>query len=137
MNPTRADVLSVLKEMPGVSAARVARRLGVDRTTVSYHLRRLGREGLVSASGAPRTRRWFAAGAAIPAGERRALAAAQDAKPLLDALREAPGVTQSELARRLGVPRPTLAGRLVRLRREGLVSATRSGRLVLLHVTME
>ena len=130
---TKEALRSLLHARPGLTPAEAARTLDVDPTTALYHLRRLASEGRIAVSGGPRTRRYW------PPGPRSARTpppprSAREVAPLLDALRQTPGATQSELSRRLGVPRATVAGRLVRLRREGVVTATRQGREVRLHL---
>ena len=132
LTSTREAVEGLLRERPGLAPADAARALGLDRTTVQYHLRRLVREGRAVTGAAARGPRYFPAGA-MPRAARGAFLRAQEGAPLLDAIRAAPGCTQSDLARRLCVPRATLAWRLGRLRQEGLVTGTRRGREVLLH----
>jgi predicted transcriptional regulator len=130
---TREILAKILRERPGLTPADAARALGVDRTTAQYHLRRLVREGRAVTGGAARGMRYFPPGA-VPREAREAFIAAQRGSALLDALRGKPGCTQSALARDLGVPRPSLAWHLDRLRKAGLVRAERQGREVRLSV---
>jgi predicted transcriptional regulator len=133
-NTTREALAGLLHGSPGLTPADAARALGVDRTTIQYHLRRLVREGRAVTGGAPRSLRYFPPGA-VPRDARAAFIAAQGEAPLLDALRHAPGCTPSALARDLGVPRQRLAWHLGRLRKAGLVRAERQGREV--HLSLE
>ena len=119
---TREKLHAALAQEPGLPAAALARRVGIDPSTALYHLRRLKQEGLaVEERGG-----WFLAGTAA----RESLVAAREGAAVIEALRAAPGATKSGLAARLGVPRATLAPQLARLERAGLVECRREGRSV-------
>jgi predicted transcriptional regulator len=122
----RARLCALLADTPGLTTGEAARALGVDRTTATYHLRRLAKARAAVAEGA----RWFPVGALDPR-ERPVVVAARNGRALLDAVRATPGASKSALARVLGLPRATLAWKLARLERAGLVRCQRRGREVL------
>ncbi len=129
---TRQRLHDILRETPGLTTAEAARLAGVDRTTATYHLRRLAKERVALLEGA----RWFPAGAGAPP-QRALLVAARQGSALLDAVRASPGASKSGLARALGVPRATLVWQLARLERVGLVRCERRGREVLVSPSPE
>jgi predicted transcriptional regulator len=125
-------VLALLRAHRGLGAAEVARALGIDRTTARYHLRRLERQGL----GVEHSARWFAAGTLPPRERARHMRDAVSPE-VLAAVRAAPGLPKTELARHVGLARPTLAWHLARLSREGLVRSERDGRAARVYPTRE
>jgi predicted transcriptional regulator len=88
------------------------------------------RDGFVLVHGGPRALRYFAAGAQ-PADERARAAAERSGAEVLAAVRQAPGVDKSRLARELAISRATVMWHLALLERAGLVRYERAGRRVL------
>lgn len=129
---TRARVLERVRAAPGEGAAATARAIGLDATTVAYHLRRLERDQLVVAEGEGRARRYFAVGAASPA-QRVALLAERASVEMLSLVRAEPGLSKTEIARRLQVARATVTWHVGRLARAGLVRIERDGRRAMVH----
>ena len=60
--PTRERVAELVNASPGKSATTLAQEIGLDDTTVSYHLHRLTREGRVLSEGSGRELVWFPRG---------------------------------------------------------------------------
>lgn len=123
---TRARVLALLRERPGLGTTEAARELGLDPTTVSYHLRRLAKERLVVTEGKGRCARHFASGS-LAAPERVRILAERTSPQVLAAIRDAPGAPTASLAARVDIARTTLRWHLASLERAGLVRCERDG----------
>lgn len=122
---TRGRIFALVQARPAILAVEVARELGLDRTTVRYHLRRLVREGLVCAEGPAH----FAAGSLAREARAACVAAARSAR-VLDAVRQHPGRAKNDLAEAVGLARATVSWHLDRLAAAGLVRLAREGRSV-------
>ncbi|MFA5861063.1 MAG: winged helix-turn-helix transcriptional regulator [Candidatus Thermoplasmatota archaeon] len=128
----RAALTDLLRERPGISQSDLARALGLDPSTVRYHLHRLEKEGLVVQEGTgSRRARYFAPGSTVPA-DRPAIAVARSvgSASVLQAVRDSPGSTMTELAQRMSVCRTTVGWHIRKLALARLVCLERDGRTV-------
>lgn len=119
---SRARILHLLREKPGMNLTQLAKAAGLSWTTVKYHLRRLQVQGVVQVERfGRRDSRWFPLG--VPSKYRPWLATLldQDTLRILDVLadREA-GV--AELARLLGRSESAIRRRLYRMHRAGMLA---------------
>lgn len=121
---TRADVLRAVEASPGIDTATLRRQLGVPRTTLLYHLRRLERERLVVVRARGASLLVAPPGVALQSEQALPMAA----RELLAAIRAAPGGTADDYAARLAAPRRTVAHRLGALERDGHVARASEGR---------
>ena len=92
MEQTWEKIVEALRNEPGQCATGVARVVGINASTASYHLRRLAREGKVSFADFGRERVWFALGCQLCPVLRRAVPAMRRAgvAPIAVAMTEAP-----------------------------------------------
>lgn len=130
----RNAIHAAVRGNPGVTTPNLAKVAAVGRTTATYHLRVLEREGYVASRIVGRSRHWF------PVGEARALP--PEALALLqhpttgkvaEVVKSAPGIDQTTLCTQLGLS-PSLAHwHLDRLAAAGLVTKARDGRRVRYH----
>lgn len=129
----RAALTALLHERPGLSPSELARGIGLDPSTVRYHLHRLVKEGLViqEGPGSGRHARYFAPGT-IAASERPAIAIAnsQESTNVLDVVRQTPGLTMTEISTRMSLGRTTVSWHLRKLALARLVRLERHGRAV-------
>lgn len=107
-------VLDLVHEVPGASHALLARRLGVDMSTVKYHVRRLERKGAVVSTIVGRERRVFPPGAVAPVVD------GDDARVLLAMRGGAHRVC--DILAATGLPNGRARNALLRLRVHGLVA---------------
>jgi DNA-binding transcriptional ArsR family regulator len=115
---------------PGLSLSDLAQRMGLSWGNTVHHLGVLRRSGLVVSLRHGRYRRWFVAGQ--EPGERAQVAALRNATSarVAKAVLESPGLSQKQLADRLGMTPQAVHWHLVRLAGAGLVRRVRDGRQV-------
>lgn len=125
-HPTRARVHAFVCAAPGQSIQGIARGVGLPRNTVEHHVRALERHGYVRVEDGP-AGKWVA-----PVGEATSfepLLARQHVPQLLAIVRASPGLTQAELAARLGMRKGHLSELLGELERAGTITREREGRV--------
>ncbi len=130
-DPTRARLLDLIRRDPGVGAESLTTALDAGRGTVRHHLGVLLRAGHVSRVRLGRYTRYFPAGP-MAASEmtREAVLRAGSARRVHEAIATNEGVTQTELARTVGLTAPAVHYLVDRLEAAGLVRRVRDGRTV-------
>lgn len=129
---SRERLLGTIRATPGLAVADLAERTGLPRNTVTYHLRVLERERLVSSTRNGRNRLFFAPGSLEKRVQADAMATLRHETTLAmaRAIGETPGVDQKALCARVGVS-PSLAHwHADRLVASGVVDKRREGRSV-------
>ncbi len=124
----RDRLLAFVRAHPGASIQDLADHLGVGRTAVVHHVRRLARQRELVSQGLGRRRLHFAAAATPP--EQRGmlgLLRLRMARCVLEELRADPSVSWRGLARRLRVAPHTIRWHVARLRDEGLLHVETHG----------
>ena len=135
-NKVRASVYAHVKSNPGAHPSGIAETLGLGWGTVVYHLARLEEASLVTPREAHNRKCYFAVGGELDNAGRTAVAAmsTDKARSIVEILRGTPGLSQKELAERLGISQALASWHVKRLIASGVIIATRSGRSNLLHV---
>jgi len=135
-NKVRASVFEHVKANPGAHPSAIAETVGIGWGTVVYHLARLEESQLVTPRSAHHRKCYFAVGSDLDGAGRTAVAAMSTDKgrAIVDALRAAPGLSQKELAERIGISQALLSWHVKRLLASGVLVSTRSGRSNLLAV---
>lgn len=129
---SRERLLDAIRAKPGQAVADLAERTGYPRNTVTYHLRVLEREGLVSSTRNGRNRLFFAPGSLPQRANADGFAALRHETTLAmaRAIGANPGVDQKALCESVGLS-PSLAHwHADRLVASGLVDKRREGRYV-------
>ncbi|HVL49326.1 MAG TPA: winged helix-turn-helix transcriptional regulator [Candidatus Thermoplasmatota archaeon] len=127
----RRKILDYIAANPGIHMRRIGRALELSYGTLSYHLYRLEREGILTTQESGLFKRYYTA-----AGRPRE--AAREAPPVA-ALRKIerdvfediaanPGSTQARIAERLGLSRQALHYHIKKLERMGYISKVAQGR---------
>lgn len=129
-NPVRARLYEVVAHNPGVTIQDAAERVGIARTTASYHLRILGREGLVIERPARKSVHYYRNDGMLNDDEQLRLQAlaSERTRNVAEVLAERPGLQRSELARLLGLSIATVNWHLRPLSERGLVREEPRGR---------
>lgn len=124
----REDILSCVREHPGIHLRGVERRTELPLGQVLYHLDRLERMGLVASHRDSGFRRYFSADA-ISRVEKPILSALRHDVPrrLVLALLERPGLPHKTLQALAGVAGSTLSFHLQRLVASGVLRREREG----------
>lgn len=129
---TRRRVFDAIWRDPGIRMATIAGLLGLDYTTVRYHVRRLEEPGLVRGVGSGQ-KAWFAAGHwASEEVELRALVGTAMAVALYRWLQAHGPTDVSGCAAGIGVSLPTVTRAAARLTRAGMILREREGKRVML-----
>lgn len=129
---SRDLLLSTIRERPGLAVADLAKATGTPRNTVTYHLRVLEREGLVSSTRNGRNRLFFAPGSLEKRSSADALAALrhETSRAIAVEVGVQPGLDQQTLCQKFGL-QPSLAHwHADRLVTSGIVEKRREGRRV-------
>lgn len=128
----RERLLDAIRATPGMAVADLAQNAAVPRNTVTYHLRVLEREGLVSSTRNGRNRLYFAPGSLPQRANAGAFATLrhQTTLAMARAIGETPGVDQKALCERVGLSASLAHWHADRLVASGLVDKRREGRFV-------
>lgn len=129
-NPVRARLYEVVARHPGITIQDAAEKVGIARTTASYHLRILGREGLVVERPARKSVHYYRNDGKLSEDEQlRLQALASDrTREVAVLLASQPGLQRSELARLLGLSIATVNWHLRPLAERGLIREEPKGR---------
>jgi DNA-binding MarR family transcriptional regulator len=119
-HPTRHRIREHLREHPGCGMADLAHALSLDFKTVSHHVSVLARAGFVSVLRDGRDYVLCLRGEETRA-QRAALLAHPVRQGVMQAVHDAPGLRQSDLARKLGVSRSALHPHVRQLLRSGVL----------------
>lgn len=119
---TRERLVDVLRGTPGLTQREAARALGLDYSTIQYHVRRLERERAVRLVPLGRVQRLYLP-EDEPSAALRAKAALESpgARAVLELARARGGVTVRDIVDVLALPRSTAHERLARLARAGVL----------------
>lgn len=129
-NEQRARVYEHVKANPGAHPSAIAESLGLGWGTVIYHLSRLEQTKLVTVRHGSHRKCYFAVDGSLDAQERAAVAAASGdkARAIVQAIREAPGLSQKDLAGTLGMSQALASWHVKRLVASGVLVVAREGR---------
>jgi predicted transcriptional regulator len=121
-NPNRRFVYELIRRRPGMHFKAIAHDAGFGNGATAYHLRVLERGHMITAVALRGYRRYYLSGT-VPHGELRGRAEleAGSARRAYDAVRSQPGITLSELARRVQVSPPAAHKTVERLHGAGLL----------------
>ena len=135
-NRVRASVYEHVRANPGAHPSRIADELDLGWGTVVYHLARLEESSLVTTRPGHNRKCYFAVGTDLDNAGRTAVAAmsTDKARAIVETLRASPGLSQKELAERLGMSQALASWHVKRLVGTGVLVTTRAGRANLLHV---
>jgi predicted transcriptional regulator len=136
-NPVRARLYETVARQPGITIQDAAERVGIARTTAAYHLRLLGRQGLVLERPARKTVHYYRNDGRLTETQQLQLQALASSRTrnLAVVLASRPGLQRSELAAALGVTIATVNWHLRPLVDRGLLREELQGRRRLLYPT--
>lgn len=129
---SRERLLDAIRDRPGLAVADLAKATSTPRNTVTYHLRVLEREGLVTSKRNGRNRLFFAPGAAERRMSDEAIAALrhETSRAMAVEIGATPGLDQQALCQKFGL-QPSLAHwHADRLVASGIAEKRREGRRV-------
>ncbi|MBW3583640.1 MAG: hypothetical protein KY455_11130 [Euryarchaeota archaeon] len=128
---TREEIVSFVRENPGVATEEVRKHTGIGWGTVVYHLSALEQHGVIVSTKVGRHRSWFLPGSGNEL-RRQAMAVLQSqaTRRVYETILAAPGSTQQEVAGEIGVTHGSVIFQVGRLQRVGLIRKEREGRFV-------
>ncbi len=129
-NEARSNLYTHIREHPGKHVSALAADLHLGWGTITYHLARLENNKLVTPKSVSGRKCYFAIGTDLNADDRTAIATlnSDPARRIIDAVRNAPGITQKDLAQTLGISQALASWHIKRLTTTGVLQTTRQGR---------
>ncbi len=116
----RAEIMDLLWAVPGLTEAELASELGIPRSTVRWHLFVLESRGLLATRRVGRRVVYFPPGREAEA-LRNSAARKRGNREIVRLLKEEPGLTAEEIARKLGASLGSVERRLRELQAAGVV----------------
>ncbi|NJE05371.1 ArsR family transcriptional regulator [Thermococcus sp. M36] len=126
----RNEILETIRNKPGITFRELARELGIGIGDLQYHLHRLEKEGAVFSRKVGRRRYLFPRGLEGDAQRLLIAISTETRRKILMLLMER-DMTQSGIAKALGLSQPTVSYHMGELARLGIVSARRDGKSVM------
>jgi DNA-binding transcriptional ArsR family regulator len=126
----RAEIVAFVKANPGLSINRIGRKLGMHRTTVDFHVRRLEAADLLERRRVPFHEGVFRAGVEALDATPSTTMRRKHAVAVVEAVRRRPGLIQKELLEAVGLSRKVFRDLEPALLREGLLRRRADGRAV-------
>lgn len=135
-NKARNNVYEHVRANPGAHPSGIASALHLGWGTVVYHLARLEETQLVTCKAAHHRKCYFVVGSDMNSDARSAVAAMahEKAKLIVQTIRNAPGITQKNMAEKVGMSQALASWHVKRLVESGVVLTHREGRSNALHV---
>lgn len=128
---TRDEIIAFVEQNPGVVTEEIRAQMAIGWGTVVYHLSALEHHGHLVSQKTGRHRSWFRPGTAS-AAHKPALAVLRSAaaRRVFETVRDEPGLTQQEVAERIGVTHGAVIFQANRLQKVDLLRKEREGRHV-------
>lgn len=125
---TRDEILHYVRANPGANAEEIRRRILIGRGTALHHLDTLERNRLLVSIKSGGRRCYFEPGQ-IDASKKATVATLRSraAEAFFAAVQERPGLTQKEMAARLGVSHPAVWYQARKLEEAGIIRSRRQG----------
>jgi len=118
-NANRAKIYHTIMNYPGSSFSDLRILLGIKNGTLSHHLMKLEKEGLIRSKKIGIFRRFYPSGGDIPKDlEER----------IIDVILDNPGISQSSVAKELDITRQVANYHINSLKRRGRLIVRKSGR---------
>lgn len=129
-NPSRLSIYTYIKTKPGAYISEIVGNVGLDRETIKYHIKALETQKKIEAYREGGKTRFFENSFAYNEDEMKVISALQNItnqRIILEIL-TCKCNTNIDLAREIGVSRPTISWYIKNLREIGLIMETREGR---------
>ncbi|MCA1813640.1 MAG: winged helix-turn-helix transcriptional regulator [Halobacteriales archaeon] len=126
IHPLREDMLSRIRAHPGIHESQLAREMGLRHTHVQYHLRVLRQSRIVEERRFGGLKCLFEVGKLSEAEKGHAMNLRGRGPEVLQGIVVEPGITQRDLARKLGMSESSVKWHLDRLTQAGMVRTDRA-----------
>ncbi|MCU0798669.1 MAG: winged helix-turn-helix transcriptional regulator [Candidatus Thermoplasmatota archaeon] len=118
-NRNRALIYRTIVAYPGASFSDIRMLLGIKNGTLSHHLIKLEKEGLIKSKKMGIFRKFYPSSGVVPKDLE---------EKIMDVVLDNPGISQSMVARSLEITRQVANYHISSLKRKGMVIVKRSGR---------
>jgi predicted transcriptional regulator len=129
-NENRHNILNYIYSNPGTTVAKVAQAQSIDRGTAKYHLFKLESEGKIVLNRIGKFSRVFRNSHTYDDFEKTVIAHLQNqtSRSVLLLVLEQPGITNKEMAERLGVEKTAIHWHIDKFVNDGLISYRKEGK---------
>ena len=118
-NANRAKIYSTIINYPGMSFTDMRMLLGIKNGTLSHHLLKLEKEGVVRSKKIGIFRRFYPSGGDVP----------KDLEEMIvDVILDNPGISQTSVAKRLDITRQVANYHINSMKRRGRLIVRKAGR---------
>jgi predicted transcriptional regulator len=131
----RGQIYGFIQSHPGEHYNHIKQALDVTNGTLSHHLRALEIQGFVRSQRDGTYKRFYPTDMKVPRTKGIQLSDLQIA--IVDAIRQSPGISQKEIARREGISQQTVSYNLSVLGRMGILDVSREGMRKRYYITAE
>ena len=121
----RGQIYGRIMSHPGEHYNHIKAKLGVTNGTLSHHLRTLELQGYIKSHRDGTYKRFYPTGMKIPRKKGIQLSDLQIG--IVDAIRQSPGISQKEIAKREGISQQSVSYNLAILERMGTLDSVRDG----------
>lgn len=129
MNPTRLEIFQYLCKNPCSKLRVIAKELELAVPTADWHLRKLAEKGLITAKTVGKNKVYYPAEMIDPEDiEVLTLLSGDKAKLICSVIAANPGITQSELGKKLGMYQQEVGWYTSKLTDKGVISCLKDGR---------
>jgi predicted transcriptional regulator len=118
-NANRARIYSTIIKYPGMSFTDLRMILGIKNGTLSHHLVKLEKEGLIRSKKIGIYRKFYPSGGDVPKDLE---------EKIMDVILDNPGISQSSVAKRLDITRQVANYHINSLKRRGELIVKKKGR---------
>jgi DNA-binding MarR family transcriptional regulator/protocatechuate 3,4-dioxygenase beta subunit len=128
----RGRIFEYISQNPGVNYSAIKKRFNLTNGTVTYHLSMLERQDFIRSKHDGIYKRYFRNGSGAKLSDVEPMSVQLSIAKLV---RERPGLTQKEIAKRVGSSKQLVSYHIRRMRDEGLLETRREGRSVKVYPT--
>ncbi len=128
-NENRVLIYSMIRENPGISLPAISHRTGIARTTVRYHLARLGGHKKIIAIPGGHTTLFFDNCGKYSEFEKLMIRHLRNSTTrfMLDLIATHPGISRRVIAENAGITRSSVSWHADRMCREGIIAVAKNG----------
>jgi len=129
-NENRHNILNYIHANPGTTIARISEAQQIERGTVKYHLYKLESEGKIVFRRMGKFSRLFRNSGSFSNDEQKVIAHLQNqnSRSILMTILEQPGITNQELAERLGIEKSAIHWHMEKFIGDGLIRFVSDGK---------
>ena len=133
--PTRQNLLKHIYSEPGANFTELKEKFGLHNGTLAHHINILENHGIITSHRRGRQRLFFPFGSTHKANLLPSLLPPSPPPPLLEIVKDSPGITQSMISQRLNVSRQNINYHVNSLVANSILNIEKQGRITRLYPT--